>query len=98
MFIRNFSLLTGFTHASLQRLHFVSESSKVRPTRGNVLLMCRWDVIGLIINDVTLVASATLDSRLGCKAGYKTTSECTMQSEAKWVVNKRYARLYSCSC
>jgi len=46
------------------------------------------------------MASATLDSRLGCKAGYKTTSVFRMQSEAKCVVNNRYARLCNphCSC
>lgn len=95
-FIRNFLQLTSITHANLQRFCFVAESSKVRLTRGNVLLMHRWDVI--IINDVTLVASATLDTRLGCKAGYKTTSVLRMQSEAKWVVNKRYSRLCSSHC
>jgi hypothetical protein len=93
---RYFLKLTSISHANLQRFYFVAESSKVRLTRGNVLLMHRWDVI--IINDVTLVASATRDTRLGCKAGYKTTSELRMQSEAKWVASKRYSRLCSCHC
>jgi hypothetical protein len=67
--MRSVLQLTAINHAKLQRFSFIAESSKVSLTSGNVLLMHQWDVI--IINDVALVASPTLDSRLGCKAGMR---------------------------
>jgi hypothetical protein len=90
-FIRNFSTWPVSLMQTSRDSLSATKSSKVRLTRGNVLLMHRWAVI--IINDVTLVASASLDTRFGCKARSKTTSVLRMQSEAKWVVNKRYSRL-----